>query len=66
MGSSLVWGDVRSFAVTEYDRSCDLGIFLSWRLKFMSPYRGTYKVFEGRDMSGVTRQRYSVRVGEGG
>ena len=38
MGSSLVWGDVRSFAVTEYDRSCDSGIFRSWWPKVMSPY----------------------------
>ena len=27
---------------------------------------GTYKVFERRDMSGVIRRRYSIRVGEGG
>ena len=38
MGSSSVWGVVRSFAVTEYDWSCDLGIFQSWWLKVMSPY----------------------------
>ena len=39
MGLSSVWGDVWSFAVTEYDRSCDSGIFQSWWLKFMSPYK---------------------------
>ena len=38
MGSSSVWGDVWSFAVMEYDQSCDSGIFWSWWLKFMSPY----------------------------
>ena len=38
MGSSSVWGDVRSFAVMEYDWSCDSGIFQSWWLKVMSPY----------------------------
>ena len=38
MGSLLVWGDVWSFAVTEYDWSCDLGIFRSWWPKVMSPY----------------------------
>ena len=27
---------------------------------------GTYKVFEGRDMSGVMRWRYFIGVGEGG
>ena len=27
---------------------------------------GTYGVFEGWNMSGVTRRRYAVRVGEGG
>ena len=38
MGLSLVWGDVRSFAVMAHVRSCDLGIFRSWWLKVVSPY----------------------------
>ena len=38
MGSLSVWGDVRSFAVTEYDRICDSGIFRSWWPKVMSPH----------------------------
>ena len=37
-GSLSVWGDVWSFAVTEYVLSCDSGIFWSWWPKVVSPY----------------------------
>ena len=35
----MVWGDIQSFAVTEFVQSCDSGIFRSWWLKIVSPYR---------------------------
>ena len=47
MGSSSVWGDIQSFAVMEYDQSCDLGIFQSWWLKVMSPYIAVERIFSG-------------------
>ena len=38
MGSSLVWGNIRGFTVTEYVRSRDSGIFRRWWAKVVSPY----------------------------
>ena len=40
MGSSLVWGNIRGFTVTEYVRSRDSGIFQRWWAKVVSPYIG--------------------------
>ena len=34
----MVWGDIQSFAVTEFVRSSDSGIFRSWWPKVVSPY----------------------------
>ena len=38
MGSSLVWGDIQGFTVTEYVWSRDSGIFQRWWAKVVSPY----------------------------
>ena len=60
MGSLSVWGDVWSFAVMEYDQSCDLGIFRSWWPKVMSPYTpffGVYSLYKLRIRNNFKQER---------
>ena len=60
MGLSLVWGDIWSFAVMEYNWSCDSGIFWVWWPKVMSPYRRCQRsIFSGRVETELAASRFA-------